>query len=96
MSETRDAFVNKMKSKLDEWNAEIDKLEAQSRQKEADVKANYQQRIAELKSKRQEARQQLEELQNAGESAWEDLKSGVELAVVAMGDALKSARDRFQ
>lgn len=96
MSEPRDAFVKKMKAKLDEWNAEIDKLEAQSRQKEADFQEDVQQRIAELKSKRQETRQKLEKLQNAGESAWEDLKSGVELAAVALGDAVQSARDRFQ
>ena len=29
MSQSRDIFVKKMKAKLDEWNAEIDKLEAQ-------------------------------------------------------------------
>ena len=96
MSETRDAFVKKMKAKMDEWNAEIDKLEAQSRQKEADLQTDYEKRIAELKRKRQEVRQQLEKLQQSGESAWEDLKSGVELAAVALGDALKSARARFQ
>lgn len=96
MSESRDAFVKKMQAKLDEWNAEIDKLEAQSRQKEADLQQDYQRRIAELKTQRQEARQKLEKLQNAGESAWEDLKSGVELAAGALGDALKSARARFQ
>ncbi len=95
MSQSRDIFVKKMKAKLDEWNAEIDKLEAQSRQKGADVQADYQERIAELKSKRQDARQKLDKLQNAGESAWEDLKSGVELAAGALGDALKSARSRF-
>lgn len=96
MSQSRDAFVKKMKAKLDEWNAEIDKLEAQSRQKGADVQADYQKRIADLKDKRQETRQKLDKLQDAGESAWEDLKSGVELAAGAMGDALKSARARFQ
>jgi len=96
MSQSRDAFVNKMKAKLDEWNAEIDKLEAQSRQKGADVQADYQKRIDDLKDKRKETRQKLDKLQDAGESAWEDLKSGVELAAGALGDALKSARTRFQ
>jgi predicted nuclease with TOPRIM domain len=96
MSESRDAFVKKMKAKLDEWNAEIDKLEARSRQKEADLQGDYQQRIADLKTRRHEARQRLEKLQNAGESAWEDLKSGVELAAGAVADSLRSARDRFQ
>ena len=89
MSPSRDAFVQKMKAKLDEWNAQIDKLEAQSRRKSAEVQADYQQRIDDLKDKRQEARQKIDKLQDAGESAWEDLKSGVELAAGALGaDAL--------
>ena len=96
MSRSRDAFVKKMKAKLDEWNAEIDKLEAQSRQKGAEVQAGYQKRIADVKDKRQKARQKLDKMQGAGESAWEDLKSGVELATDALGDALKSARARFK
>ncbi len=41
MGETRDAFVKKMKAKLDEWNAEIAKLESRARQHEADAQKAY-------------------------------------------------------
>ena len=40
MTTTRDAYVQKVKAKLDEWNAEIDRLEAQARQKEADAQTS--------------------------------------------------------
>jgi len=40
------------------------------------------------------ARQKIEELQQAGESAWVDLKSGIELAWTAMGEAINSLQGR--
>ena len=50
MSDTRDAYVEKMKAKLDEWNADIAKLEAQAKQKEADARVSYQDQIETLKN----------------------------------------------
>ena len=35
----RDAFIEKTKAKIDEWNAEIAKQEAQMRGAQADMKA---------------------------------------------------------
>jgi uncharacterized coiled-coil DUF342 family protein len=84
-----------MKAKLDEWNAEIDKLEAKARQKEADARKDLEKQIEELKAKRSKANEQIDQMSSAGESAWNDLKAGVEQATNALGDALKSARSRF-
>lgn len=96
MSENRDVYVKKIKAKLDEWNAEIDRLEAISRQKGADMQAAYQNRLEELKEKRQSTRMKLEKLQSAGENAWQDLKEGVESAAQSLGEALKAAQSRFK
>jgi DNA repair exonuclease SbcCD ATPase subunit len=95
MATTRDAYVQKIKAKLDEWNAEIDKLEAQARQKEADTQRHLQERIDLVKAKRETAEKKLDELRQAGSDAWQDLKAGLELAADAVGDALRSARSRF-
>ncbi|MGD9098220.1 MAG: hypothetical protein PVF97_09045 [Desulfobacterales bacterium] len=96
MTTTRDAYVQKVKAKLDEWNAEIDRLEAQARQKEADAQTSLQEQIDQVKAKRRAAEEKLDDVRQAGGDAWEDLKSGVELAAEAVGDALRSARSRFQ
>ena len=96
MTTTRDAYVQKIKAKLDEWNAEIDRLEAQARQKEADAQTRLQEQIDQVKAKRRAAEEKLDDVRQAGGDAWEDLKSGVELAAEAVGDALRSARSRFQ
>jgi len=95
MSETRDAYVMKMKAKLDEWNAEIAKLEAKAKQKEADARKDFDEQVENLKAKRNKANEQLEQMSSAGESAWNDLKAGVEKAAGALGDALNDARSRF-
>lgn len=95
MSENRDAYIMKMKAKLDEWNAVIAKLEAKAKQKEADARKDFEEQIEELKAKRSKANEQLDQMSSAGESAWNDLKASVEQAADALGDALSAARSRF-
>jgi hypothetical protein len=46
--------------------------------------------------KQEAAREKLGELKRAGEDAWEDIKSGMDLAWESLGDAMKSARSRFK
>jgi uncharacterized coiled-coil DUF342 family protein len=93
---TRDEYIRKMQAKLEEWNAEIDALTAKAGEVSADVTKEYHEQIDTLKAKQAVARQKIEELQQAGESAWVDLKSGIELAWTAMGEAIDSARSRFR
>ena len=93
---SRDEYVRKMQAKLDEWNKEIDRLTAKAGEVTADLKKEYSEQIEILKAKQAVARQKIEELQQAGESAWVDLKSGIELAWTAMGEAIDSARSRFK
>ncbi|HXE98689.1 MAG TPA: coiled coil domain-containing protein [Dongiaceae bacterium] len=93
---SRDEYVRKMQAKLEEWNAEIDTLTAKADEVKSDVKNEYNEQIESLKAKQAAARQKIEVLQHAGESAWEDLKSGIDLAWTAMGEAIDSARSRFR
>ena len=92
----RDEYVRKMQAKLDEWNDEIDILTAKAGGVTADVKKEYNEQIESLKVKQAAARQKIVELQQAGESVWKDVKSGVDLAWTAMGEAIDSARSRFK
>lgn len=91
----RDAYVKKMKAKLDEWNADIAKLEAKADGAEADAKIKYNKHIDELQKQRKEAAAKLEELKNSGDDAWEDIKTGLESSWNSLGNAVKSALSRF-
>lgn len=96
MNSSRDEYVRKMQAKLQEWNEEIDILGAKANEVAADLRNEYGEQIETLKAKQEAARQKIDELQQSGEGAWEDLKSGLELAKSAIGEALDSAWSRFK
>ena len=91
----RDAYVQKMKAKLDEWNAEIAALEAKARGAQADARVEHEKHIAELRAERDQARARLDKLRAAGDDAWDDLAAGMEKAWRSLSDSVKSARSRF-
>ena len=59
----RDDYVEQMKAKLDEWNAEIDKLQAQAKDAEEEAKEKYEAQLAEMRKQRDEAQAKMKEAQ---------------------------------
>jgi uncharacterized coiled-coil DUF342 family protein len=96
MSENREAYVQKLKAKIDEWNADIDKLSAKARQAKAGKEAEYREQIETLRARRSELEKKLTELQQAGESTWQDLKKGVETSWEALKEGYAAAKERFE
>lgn len=92
----RDEYIHKLHVKLDELNKEIDLLSAKANEVKEDVRKEYAEQIDSLKAKHADGRKKLEELQHSGEHALEDMKTGVELAWTAIGEAIESARSRFK
>lgn len=92
----KDAYVQKLQAQLDAWNAEIDKLKAKADSEEADAKIKYYEQIDNLRKEQLDAQEKLTELQKAGETAWEDLKAGVESAWDSLENAMKKAASRFK
>ena len=95
MNDNRDVYVEKMKAKLDEWNAEIDKLEAKARQAKADARVGYREQVDALKKKKATLSERVDDLRQSGEGAWKDIKTGIELAADSLSEALRSAQSRF-
>jgi len=94
--EDNDAYIQKLHARLNEWNAEIDKLKAKADKTAAESRIEFQTQLEKVQQKRTEAEKKLSEVREAGEGAWEDLKSGVQGAWDGMEQALKSARSRFK
>jgi len=93
---TKKAYQQKLNAKLDEWNADINKLKAKADSAEADVKLEYHEQIENLKEKQTAAEQKLNELTQASDAAWEDLKAGTESAWNSLGNAVQNATARFK
>ncbi|WP_296479374.1 hypothetical protein [Roseinatronobacter sp.] len=90
----RDTYVEKMKAKIDEWNAEIAKQEAKSRAAQADMKQSYQKQLEEMKAQRDAFEEKLREARDSNEKAWGDIRDGVEKAWRDMAEAFDNAMKR--
>lgn len=96
MGEKRDAYLAELKTKLDEWNAQIDQLEAKAKHVVADSRATYQGQIDGLRAQRSKLEKSIAALRTASGGAWDDVKSGVENARLDLDAALKSALARLK
>lgn len=96
MLENRDAYVQKLKAKIDEWNADIDKLTVKARQLKAEKEIEYRDQIEALRSKREAMEAKIASLRNSGESSWEELRKNVETSWAALKEGYAAAKDRFE
>lgn len=92
----REDFVAKLKAQLDEWNIDLDKLQAKAEHLSAEVKSTYHEKIASLTSRRDEAKQKLAELEELGEEAWDKVEHTAEQTWTGIKDAFAKARAQFK
>ena len=74
----RDEYVAKMKAQLDEWNEDIDQLEAKLSQASAATKEKLEPYLKEAREGRDAVTRKLRQLKDAGESSWESMQDDVE------------------
>ncbi|KGM87563.1 hypothetical protein rosmuc_02299 [Roseovarius mucosus DSM 17069] len=91
----KETYQKKLHAQLDQWKAEIDKLQAQSREASADMQIKYQDQIKELREKRAEMAAEYDKIEAASIEAWKDFKTGADEAWDNMSKAMKSAWGRF-
>lgn len=91
----RDEYVNKMKTQLDQWNAEIGRWEAKAKEAQAGMQAEAQKQLDALRAQREEALEQMRKVQAASADAWMDMVRGTDAAWKAMADAFNNARSHF-
>ncbi len=95
MSE-REQYVEKAQARIDQWNADIEKLQGKANEARADAKIQYEDQLKELRAQRDEAKAKLEEMAEASDSAWNDMKAGFERAWENASKAFDSAKERFK
>ena len=94
--EKKEIYLQKLKAKMHEWTAEIDKLEAKAGQIKADAKIEYEKRIADLKEKRKDFEAKLAEMKKAGDGTWEGLKQGLENSWEVLKTSFTKAKAEFE
>jgi len=81
MKTKREIYQKKMKTKLDQINAQIDGYLAQFEETEADIELSVREQIDELIDQQNTVKQKFEEIKSSGQDAWDDVRSGLEDAI---------------
>ena len=92
----KEAYLQKMRAKLDEWDADINALQAKFSGASADAQIELNKQIDNLRSERNDMKQKYEDLKSASEEAWEDVRDGIEAAWGRVADSFKHAVNRFK
>jgi chromosome segregation ATPase len=92
---TRDEYVQKLKTQLDQWNSEVAKWEEKAKSAQTKMKAEYEMQLKTYRSRRDEATTQLRQVQAASGDAWTDLMRGADEAWGKMREAFTNARSHF-
>jgi len=88
----RDIYVEKMKTQLDELNAQMDKLQVSAEDAKSGAHEKYKEEMVKLQHQAQLARGKLDELRKAGDDTWEDMVSEMD----KLGDAFKHSFSYFK
>ena len=91
----RDEYVQKLKTQLDEWNAEAAKWETKSKAAQDETKTEYERQLALFHQRRDEGMHKMKEIQAASSDAWMEMMRGADDAWKRMQDAFNQARSKF-
>ena len=91
----RDEYVRKLKSQIDQWNAEAARWEDKARKAQAGMKAEYERQLQLLRAKSGEAMAELQRLQEASAGAFSEMMRGADAAMRSMQEAFDRARRSF-
>ena len=75
---TRDAYIEKMKTQLDDLNVRMEHLSNKAADAQASVRATYVKDMAELRAQSVQAKAKMEELKSAGEDRWDAMVTEME------------------
>jgi hypothetical protein len=92
---SRDEYVQKLKSQIDQWNTEAAKWEAKAKQAQAGMQAEYTKHLEQFRARRDAATAELRRIQNASADAWTEMMRGADAALKNMQEAFNQARAKF-
>jgi len=91
----RQEYVDALKVRLDGWNADVTKWEAQAASAGDDLRARYKKELDEVRARREEAHYQMKLLQGASATAWQEFAKGADEAWDRMQAAIAQASRQF-
>lgn len=96
MPEIKETYVEMLKAKRDEWNAEIDALAARAEHAQAELAMRYRQKIEELQAKIKDAEERIDAANDAGEAAWKEMKQDMRSSFQTWKESFANAKTEFE
>jgi hypothetical protein len=93
---TKDEYIAKFKSQLNEWESDLNELKAKAGTLADDAKAECAEQMDELQGKWQEGQAKLAELADQADDHWDDLKDEAEEKWTALTDGVKGSLDKLK
>ena len=95
MATKREEYIAKLKTQLDQWNAEMAKWESQAAEAQVSMRAEYEKQLVAIRRHQDQAREQLRKVQAASGDAWMELSRGADEVWAAMRKAFEKASAQF-
>ena len=95
MATKREEYITKLKTQLDQWNAEMAKWEGQAAEAQASMRVEYEKQLAAIRQRQDQAKEHLRKVQAASGDAWTELQRGADEAWAAMRKAFEKASAQF-
>lgn len=92
---SRDQYVETLKTQLDQWNAEVAKWEAKTSEAQAGMRAEYEKQLDEFRRQRDKAIEQMRQVQTASGDAWQTFMRGADEAWAKTREAFEKAHSHF-
>jgi hypothetical protein len=92
----KEEIVRQMQVKLDEYKQNIEKLKIKTELMGQGLKADFNHRLDELQAKQEAAQEKLSELKSSSGKAWDEVKEGLNQAMLDLERAYVDARSQFK
>ena len=91
----RNEYLDKIKAQLEEWEYDINRLEARLDDAQDEAKVKLDKTINDLKARQKDMQGRLKQLESSAEEAWTDVKDGLELAWDSLKLGFLAAKSEF-
>ncbi len=95
-SNVKSDYIEKLKSQINEWNLELEKLDLKAKKLNGAAEIEADAQLTSIRSQINELNNNLEMIKNSADNAWEDLKKGTEDARDNISKAFYKANSEFK
>jgi hypothetical protein len=94
--DTREQYIEKLKTQLDQWNAEVKKWEAKAHDAQSGMRVEYEKQLEEFRRQRDKAITEMQHVQSAAGNAWLEFMRSADDAWAKTREAFEKAQSQFR